>query len=293
MRPLEATQQMGYITVGDKLDPNDWRDNPRRSAEEIKSEVLAHLPPCAQYDQHCGNIILLHDGGGDRRETVRALSMIIDGVRAKGFEIVSVHELLNKTRADVMPPVPPNQLWAAKLTWIGFWLFDVTQKGIVYIFLLGDLLMTGRFLIVGFLALYDRFRVRSTGQEEQIAAYKPRVAILIPAYNEEKVIVRTVRAALASTYPDLRVIVIDDGSSDATLAIARAAFAAEQASGKVLILTKPNAGKAEALNYGLNHLNGEEIFVGIDADTVIASDAVSRLVPHFMNRKIGSGRRQR
>jgi len=288
VRPLEATQQMGYITVGDKLDPNDWRDNPRRSAEEIKNEVLAHLPPCAQYDQHCGNIILLHDGGGDRRETVRALSMIIDGVRAKGFEIVSVHELLNKTRADVMPPVPPNQLWAAKLTWIGFWLFDVTQKGIAYIFLLGDLLMTGRFLIVGFLALYDRFRVRSTGQEEQIAAYQPRVAILIPAYNEEKVIVRTVRAALASSYPDLRVIVIDDGSSDATLATARAAFAAEQASGKVLILTKPNAGKAEALNYGLNHLNGEEIFVGIDADTVIAPDAVSRLVPHFMNPKMGA-----
>ena len=289
VRPLEATQQMGYTTVGDKLDPNDWKEIPtRRSADEIAADVLAHLPPCAAYDQHCGNIILLHDGGGDRRETVRALPMIIDGVRARGFQIVSVHELLNKTRADVMPPVPTNQLWAAKLTWVGFWLFDVTLKGIAYIFLLGDFLMTGRFLIVGFLALYDRFRVRSTGLEEEVAAYKPSVAILIPAYNEEKVIVRTVRAALASTYPDLRVIVIDDGSSDATLRVARAAFAAEQAEGKVLIFTKPNAGKAEALNYGLTHLNGEEIFVGIDADTVIAPDAVSKLVPHFIDPKVGA-----
>ncbi len=289
VRPLETTQQMGYTTVGDKLDPNDWKETPtRRSAEEIASDVLAHLPPCSLYDQHCGNIILLHDGGGDRRETVRALPMIIDGVRARGFKIVSVHELLNKTRADVMPAVPSNELWSAMLTWVGFWLFDVTQKGIAYIFLLGDFLMTGRFLVVGVLALFDRFRVRATDRGEQVAAYQPRVAILIPAYNEEKVIRRTIRAALASTYPDLRVIVIDDGSSDATLTVAREAFAAEQAAGKVLVLTKPNAGKAEALNYGLKQLRDEEIFVGIDADTVIAADAVSRLVPHFLNPKVAA-----
>ena len=287
VRPLEATQQMGYITVGDKLDPNDWKEVPRRSAEEISADVLSHLPPCAIYDQHCGNIILLHDGGGNRSETVRALPLIIDGVRERGFQIVSVHELLNKTRADVMPPVPPNQLWSAALTWIGFWMFDVTQKGIAYIFLLGDLLMTGRFLIIGVLALYDRFRTRGPSGDEQ-KTYRPRVAVLIPAYNEEKVIKRTVQAVLTSTYPDLRIIVIDDGSSDATLAVARDAFAKEQATGKVLILTKPNAGKAEALNFGLKHLQGEEIFVGIDADTVIAPDAMSRLVPHFINPKVAA-----
>ena len=214
--------------------------------------------------------------------------MIVDGVRARGFEIVSVHELLNKTRADVMPAVPANELWSAKLSWVGFWLFDVTQKGIAYIFLFGDLLMTGRFLIVGILALFDRFRARASELDEKVIAYKPKVAVLIPAYNEEKVIRRTIRAALTSTYPDVRVIVIDDGSSDATLAVARDAFAAEHAAGKVLILTKPNAGKAEALNYGLKHLREEEIFVGIDADTVIAPDAIACLVPHFMNAKVGA-----
>src|SRR5205807_8050284 len=52
--------------------------------------------------------------------------------------------------------------------------------------------------------------------------------------------------------------------------------------------TKPNAGKAEALNYGLEHLTDEEIFVGIDADTIIARDAVSQLVPHLLNSKIGA-----
>ena len=88
VRPLEITQDMGYITIGDKIDPNDWRENPHHSAEQIAADVLEHLPPCASNDQLCGNIILLHDGGGDRRETVRALPMIIEGLRARGFEIV-------------------------------------------------------------------------------------------------------------------------------------------------------------------------------------------------------------
>ena len=72
---------------------------------------------------------------------------------------------------------------------------------------------------------------------------KPQVAVLIPAYNEEKVIERTVRSALDSDYPNLRVIVIDDGSSDRTLEVARRAFAQEEAEGRVLILTKPNSGQ--------------------------------------------------
>src|SRR5205823_13529212 len=119
-------------------------------------------------------------------------------------------------------------------------------------------------------------------------SYKPDVAVLIPAYNEGKVIERTVRAALASDYPNLRVIVIDDGSKDKTLEVAQAAFAREEMTGQVLILTKPNSGKADALNFGLEHLRDEEIFVGIDADTMIARDAISRLVPHFADLEVGA-----
>jgi peptidoglycan/xylan/chitin deacetylase (PgdA/CDA1 family) len=81
---------MGYITVGNRIDPNDWSDKPRRhTAEEISAYVLAHLPPCGPNDLRCGNIVLLHDGGGNRAETVRALPMIIEGVRARGLEIVA------------------------------------------------------------------------------------------------------------------------------------------------------------------------------------------------------------
>jgi peptidoglycan-N-acetylglucosamine deacetylase len=294
VRPLEVPQEMGYITVGNRIDPNDWNlydpsePHGKRTADEITAYVLSHLPPCRPENLRCGNIVLLHDGGGDRSETVRALPMIIDGIRARGYEIVPVYELLGKTRADVMAPLSRSELWAARFDRFGFWLFDASIVGITWIFLLGDILMTGRLLFIGAAAVYDRVHEKIFGKPAEIASYKPRVAVLIPAYNEEKVIERTVRAALNSNYRNLRVIVIDDGSRDRTLEVARAAFVREEASGRVLILTKPNSGKAAALNYGIEHIGDAELFVGIDADTVIASDAISRLVPHFMNPKIGA-----
>jgi len=288
VRPLELTQGMGYITVGNKIDPKDWSDAPPLTPQEIAAGVLDHLPPCQQYDQKCGNIILLHDGGGKRERTLEALPLIIDGARARGFEFVPVYGLLGKTKADVMPPLPANEYWSARLNWIGFWLFSATLLAITVIFFLGDILMTGRLVSIGVLAIYDRLRSHAYGTSDQIAVYRPNVAVLIPAYNEEKVIERTIQGALDSDYPNLRVIVIDDGSKDRTLEVARAEFAAEEAAGRVLIFTKPNGGKAEALNFGLEHIGDAELFVGIDADTIIAPDAISRMVPHFLNPKVGA-----
>jgi cellulose synthase/poly-beta-1,6-N-acetylglucosamine synthase-like glycosyltransferase/spore germination protein YaaH/peptidoglycan/xylan/chitin deacetylase (PgdA/CDA1 family) len=286
VRPLEIPQDMGYITVGNRIDPNDWSDNP--SAEKISSYVLSHLPPCRPENLRCGNIVLLHDGGGNRAETVRALPLIIDGIRARGYEIAPVYELLGKARADVMAPLPAGELWAARLDRFGFWVFDAGIIAITWIFLVGDLLMTGRLIFIGAAAVYDRVHEKIFGKPAEVASYKPKVAVLIPAYNEEKVIERTVRAVLNSNYPNLRVIVIDDGSRDRTLEVARKAFAAEAAAGEVLILGKPNSGKAEALNFGIEHIGDAELFVGIDADTIIAQDAISRLVPHFINPKVGA-----
>jgi peptidoglycan-N-acetylglucosamine deacetylase len=288
VRPLELTQSMGYITIGNKLDTKDWSDQPALSPQQIAASVLEHLPPCQPSDQKCGNIILMHDGGGNRERTVLALPLIIDGARARGFQFVPVSELIGKTRAEIMPPLPKNDYWSAQLNWITFWFFSAMMAGITLTFFLGDILMTGRLISVGILAIYDRLRSHVYGTPEQIAAYRPLVAVLIPGYNEEKVIERTIQGALDSDYPNLRVIVIDDGSKDRTLEIARRTFAAEEADGRVLILTKANGGKAEALNYGLEHVGDAEFFVGIDADTIIAPDAIARMVPHFLNPKVGA-----
>lgn len=287
VRPLEMVQDLGYMTVGSKLDPNDWQKDPRLTAEEITAAVLTRLtdvtqPGCTA--EPCGNIVLLHDGGGNRSETVRALPMIIRELRARGYSLVRISTLLDKTSAEVMPQLSPNERWGARLDSFGFLLYRLFQQALIFIFFVGDTLMTLRLLLVGTLAIFDRFRARA---EEVAVGYSPPVAILVPAFNEEKVIERTVRAALASEYPRLRVIVIDDGSSDATLAVAQRAFAPEVAAGRVLILAQANAGKAEALNRGLAQVE-EEIFLGIDADTVIAPTAVARLVAHFADSRVGA-----
>jgi cellulose synthase/poly-beta-1,6-N-acetylglucosamine synthase-like glycosyltransferase/peptidoglycan/xylan/chitin deacetylase (PgdA/CDA1 family) len=287
VRPLELTQGMGLLTIGDKLDPNDWHDNPRPTAGEIATEVFAHLPPCKENDQRCGNILLLHDGGGDRSETVKALPLIIDGLRERGFQLVPVSELIGKSRADVMPPLNSfAERWSARIDLLGFEIFGVFMAAIVFVFFVGDILMSARLLLVGALAIFDRLRGKRRDKRTH-PEFTPPVAIIIPAYNEEKVIERTVRAALMSHYPKFRVIVIDDGSSDKTYEIATNAFQHEIATGKVVVLTKQNSGKAEALNYALRFVT-EEIFIGIDADTVIAREAVSRLVPHFLDSRIGA-----
>ncbi len=284
VRPLELAQQLGYITVGDKVDPNDWRDNPRRPANEIVEDVLKNLPPCAPGNVTCGNIILLHDGGGSRSETVKALPEIIDGIRQKGYEIVPVSGLLGKTRADVMPPISANERWASWIDGLNFSLFGLVSSFIIGVFFLGDILMSARLVLVGALAVFDRFHRRNFTADPN---YRPRVAVLIPAFNEEKVIERTVQSVLDSDYRNLRAIVIDDGSKDQTVAVTRAAFAEEIADGRVTMLTKPNSGKAAALNYALEQVT-EELFVGIDADTIIAPDAISQLVPHFADPRVAA-----
>ena len=284
VRPLELAQQLGYITIGDKVDPNDWRDNPRRPANEIVADVLKNLPPCDPGNLTCGNIILLHDGGGNRSETVKALPQIIDGMRAKGYDIVPVSGLLGKTREDVMPPISANERWASWIDSLNFSLFSLLSSFIIFVFFVGDVLMSGRLILVGALATFDRFRRRhSIGNP----SYRPSVAVLIPAYNEDKVIERTVRSVLDSDYPNLRAIVIDDGSRDRTLEVTRQAFGAEIVDGRVTVLTKPNSGKAAALNFALEHVT-EELFIGIDADTVIAPNAISYLVSHFKDPKVAA-----
>ncbi len=289
VRPLELVQGLGYITVGSKIDPNDWQRG--RTAEDIVAAVLSQtrmfaVKTCRDHDpQICGNIVLLHDGGGDRAATIKALPGIIEGLRANGFQIVPVEELIDKTRDQVMVKLDTEEIWAARLNYATFTMFALISLFIYMVFIVGDILMSGRLLGIGALATYDR--LRKSGLPPGAENFRPRVTVIVPAYNEEKVIERTVRSVLASDYPDLKVIVVDDGSKDETFAVAQEVFQREIAAGRVLLLTKENGGKAEALNYGLRHTK-DEFYVGIDADTSIAPNAVGRLVAHFADPEVGA-----
>jgi cellulose synthase/poly-beta-1,6-N-acetylglucosamine synthase-like glycosyltransferase/peptidoglycan/xylan/chitin deacetylase (PgdA/CDA1 family)/spore germination protein YaaH len=282
--PIERIQQAGFTIIGNKLDTNDWNENPRKTPAEITDAILKQLEIMKTKPQFRGSIVLLHDGGGDRSATVAALPVLIDSLRARGYTIVPVSALMGKTSAEVMPKLTFRQFLRALPDSIAFSSLAVVGQFIVMVFFLGNILMTARLLLVGIFAVIDRLR---RPHAKASPGFNPRVAVLIPAYNEEKVIVRTIRSVLNSDYANLHVIVINDGSSDQTAEVARQAYAAQIAAGRVQVLTKPNGGKAAALNFALDRLT-EEFYVGIDADTVIAPDAISKLIPHFEDPLVGA-----
>jgi cellulose synthase/poly-beta-1,6-N-acetylglucosamine synthase-like glycosyltransferase len=276
---------MGYTIIGDKIDTNDWDERIRRSPQEITNDVLGQLQIMKTKPQFRGSIILMHDGGGDRSATVAALPVLIDALRAHGYQIVPVSSLMDSTRANVMPGLTHKERWQARVDSVAFFVFAFFSEFLVMAFFIGDVLMSARLILVGLMALIDRLRGRAV--QAGPVPFAPPIAVLIPAYNEEKVIAQTIHSVLRSDYKNLRVIVIDDGSLDNTCEVAARAYPQEIATGRLTILRKENAGKAEALNFGLRGLT-EEVYVGIDADTLIAPDAISKLIGHFQDPRIGA-----
>ena len=282
--PIVPIQNEGYWVIGSKIDTDDWDEHPRKSPAEITESVLNQLQIMKGKPQFRGSVILMHDGGGDRSATVAALPVLIDALRAHGYTIVPVSQLMGKTTAEVMPKLTFTQYLRAFPDSLAFSGVQIVGRFIVFVFFIGDILMGARLLLIGILAIIDRLR---KPHAKASPGFNPRVAVLIPAYKEETVIVRTIRSVLNSDYKNLRIIVIDDGSPDRTAEVACEAYAAEIAAGHIEVLTKQNGGKAAALNYALERLT-EEIYVGIDADTVIAADAISKLIPHFEDPRIGA-----
>ena len=282
--PIVPIQNQGYIVIGNKIDTDDWNEHPRKTPQQITQSVLAQLQTMKNKPQFRGSVILMHDGGGDRSVTVAALPVLIDALRAHGYTFVPVSALMGKTTAEVMPKLTFRQFLRAVPDSVAFSGVQIIGRFIVLVFFVGDIMMAARLMFIGILAIIDRLR---KPHAKASAGFNPRVAVLIPAYNEETVIVRTIRSVLNSDYKNLHIIVIDDGSPDRTAEVAREAYALEIAAGRLQVLSKNNGGKAAALNYALDRLD-EEIYVGIDADTVIATDAISKLIPHFEDARIGA-----
>jgi cellulose synthase/poly-beta-1,6-N-acetylglucosamine synthase-like glycosyltransferase/peptidoglycan/xylan/chitin deacetylase (PgdA/CDA1 family)/spore germination protein YaaH len=272
---LPYPQELGYIIVGQRIDPNDWRmpdEKHQIPAQEIVAGVLK------QADK--GNIILLHDGGGDRTQTLAALPQMIDQLREKGYEFVSVSDLIAKTRAEVMVPLSTRERLAAQADGLIFGIFQWLRFAIATVFIVGIVLVSGRALIIGILAIIEKLRPDHVSMPEP----PPGVTVLIPAHNEETVIVQTVESVLATDLKDIQVIVVDDGSADRTLELLQSNFGGDP---QVQILHQVNRGKAAALNNALSHAQ-TEIVITIDADTEIEPDAIRKLVRHFSHQDVGA-----
>lgn len=137
-------------------------------------------------------------------------------------------------------------------------------------------LVSTTFYILSFLAYKKKKRPMYTDDE------LPMVSVIIPAYNEEKTIAKTIRSVSESNYPKFEIIIIDDGSKDNTLKIAK------KFEGKnITVFHKENGGKGTALNFGIKKAKGEIIFT-IDADTRVDPKSMRNMVRFFKNKKIMS-----
>jgi cellulose synthase/poly-beta-1,6-N-acetylglucosamine synthase-like glycosyltransferase/peptidoglycan/xylan/chitin deacetylase (PgdA/CDA1 family) len=281
VRPVILASQLNYITVGEFLDPQDWKteeqlaDGTRvpRTAKEMLQTVLAQL------EVERGSCILLHDGGGDRAETVKLLPLLIDELSRRGYRFVTVSDLVGTTRDAVNPRVTTSDTFVLASDRIVFEALYLFELFLSIAFLSGIILGAVRVLFVSVMALAGRRREK---REIYDQTYRPRVSVVIAAFNEERVIGRTIDAVLANGYPDLEVVVVDDGSKDDTAGEVERSFG-----DRVRLLRQENGGKAAALNHGIAEATGE-IIIALDADTIFAPDTIARLVRRFADPAVGA-----
>lgn len=280
VEPAAIANKLGYIIVGLRVDPDDWA---LPGADAIVQRTLAGLTNPNPDER--GQIVLLHDGGGDRQQTVAALPVLIHELRSRGYEFITASQLAGLSQAQTMPSLPGEQGFYARADRITFYVLAMGGWLIRWLFLLGILLGLARMLFIGALALVQRFSTRNTAlTASDKASPAPFVSIIIAAYNEEKVIARTVQSLLAADYENFEIIVVDDGSPDRTSAVVSEQFSDES---RVRLFTKTNGGKAAALNFGLQHAQGE-IIVALDADTIFPARTISELAARFQHQEVGA-----
>ena len=226
--------------------------------------------------RHDGNIILLHDAGGDRSQTLEALPRIIEYLQARNDTIVPLSKLLNTTRDALMPPLPGGQTMSHYISSIGFRIMHALQEFLWAFMIVATALVVIRTLIVIYLAY--RFR-RSLPVD-----FAEPASIVIAAYNEGKVIAATLQSLLKTDYQgELEVILIDDGSGDDTAAEVEKIAATDA---RVRLIRQDNRGKARALQRGIATAK-HELIVFIDADTHCQRHALRHLLAPFGNPDIG------
>lgn len=275
--PVAESRRQSYITIGESIDPWDWQ--PGVTADSIIARTIR------QKDN--GSMILLHDAGGDtREETVKALPAIIHYFKSHGYQFTTIADVLGKTKDDLMPPVKPDPS-----TGIFGPAYDVFIHGyyyinwaLIYIFLSAIFLAIGRIVLIGILAVRQQSVDKKSKKLDRNTDVMPAVSIIVPAYNEEVNAVATIQSLLKTDYPSFEIIFVDDGSKDKTFAVVEAAY---KGNPLIKILTKPNGGKASALNFGITHAQNDFV-VCIDADTQLKTDAVYQLMTYFTDEEIGA-----
>ncbi|MER6533145.1 bifunctional polysaccharide deacetylase/glycosyltransferase family 2 protein [Streptomyces sp900105755] len=265
---LEQADRAGYVTVLSTLDAEDWQ-------RPGTARVLANATPHGK----AGQIVLMHDAGGDRSQTVAALDTLIPRLKAQGFRFTTVGSAVGMT-----DPVRTAGLGDHLQ---GVALIKMLRLGDGAIRLLGVLMYAAGAVSVLRAAVvlvaarrHHRLRTGRRARPWGPPVTEP-VSVVVPAYNESAGIEAAVRSLVASDHP-VEIIVVDDGSTDGTADLVESLRLPG-----VRVIRQRNAGKPAALNTGLAAATCE-LVVMVDGDTVFEHDAVRTIVQPFADPAVGA-----
>ncbi|HEU4426605.1 MAG TPA: bifunctional polysaccharide deacetylase/glycosyltransferase family 2 protein [Pilimelia sp.] len=271
---VQETGRLGYLTVLNDRDSRDW------ARPGVPAITRAATP---EGDQ--GAIVLMHDAGGDRSQTVAALDRFIPMMKQRGYRFTTVSEGLRQNRENsslvANPPATGAETWRGRaLVW------GVQAADALMLVLWATLIAIGALTLARMLLLF-LFAVRHARGRRAVtwswgSPVTAPVSVIVPAYNEAETIAPAVRSLAASAHPAVEVIVVDDGSTDGTGTIVNGLGLPN-----VRLVRVPPAGKATALNTGLG-LAHHDIVVMVDADTVVTPESIHRLVQPFADPSVGA-----
>ena len=270
VKPLYYVSKMGYIIVDADIDSRDY-DKP--GVDAIVKNILDWL------QQTHSNIVVMHDAWWNREQTIAALKKVIPILKAQWYTIGTIADMLNVSPKVLMPNISLWEKFVILSDGLLVWIHTRGRNIIVILFLMTTIFSIFRILFLWWFILFS-----SKKQKVYLGndSFVPPVSVLIPAYNEGKVIEKTLRTLQKSTYPDFEMVVIDDGSTDDTSA--KTLEMAEK-DPRIKLIRKENGGKFSALNLWFREVKNEYI-VTIDADTMVTPDTIRHLVSPFENPEI-------
>ncbi|MFJ8051062.1 bifunctional polysaccharide deacetylase/glycosyltransferase family 2 protein [Streptomyces luteogriseus] len=258
----------GYLLAFIDQDTNDWR---RPGARAIADAATPDVPGR-------GAVVLLHDAGGDRSQTVEALKTLIPRLKAEGYRFTTLADLVGTD--SLTSPVGTGELWQGRIFVAAVTVSAAAVSAVSLLLLLVGSLVLARCVLLLVLAWHHARRHRRPHTGPHRAVTRP-VSVVIPAYDEELCIPKTLRSLAASDH-SVEIIVVDDGSHDGTADLAQS-LALEN----VTVIRQSNGGKPSALNTGVLRAS-HDIVVMLDADTVFAPSTVGRLVQPFADPRVGA-----
>jgi cellulose synthase/poly-beta-1,6-N-acetylglucosamine synthase-like glycosyltransferase/peptidoglycan/xylan/chitin deacetylase (PgdA/CDA1 family) len=221
--------------------------------------------------------VLFHDGPDiDRKSSFESLKKIIDNLELRSVKFITVNDYeTNNVVSQVSSPTILEKIsFALNINDTKASIINKGYTAIINVILFVSLLV----IVLLIIFLFRNYKFKA------LENYKLAVTAIVPCYNEEVGVVKTVRSLLSSHYPYLNIIVVDDGSTDNSHDLLMKNFKFHP---KVKILKKPNGGKASALNHGLKFVS-TQLFISMDADTIFAPDAIQILVNHFVDDNVAA-----